>query len=815
MTSATTSVAVATLRHQGRRYIAPGLAILLGVAFLAATLGLTSGLQTALTRGMAGDLATYDAVVTADTTSIPPATVKRLDTVRQVDTYTAGQTTGMQIGNRGDFVLVTSRPRSTSQARLTSGQWPGRGEIAVSERVASSQDLGIGSVLRPQGTADPTPLTVVGLVDAGADPRFGPGTPVVFAAEDTITAIAGETSYAEVVVTGHDGTSPEQVRDAVRRALGPGVTVRTGADEAKVLLDQAGGAGTMLAAFLLGFGAVALLVAAIVIANTFTILLARRARETALLRCVGATRGQVVRGALLEAVGLGVTASAAGAALGVLVGAAAGPLLGGLGYGEGLLATPWWAVALPMLTGVAVTVAAALWPVWRAGRVTPLAALTPQEGTRPHRVVLALRLGAGAFMLLAGGGLLVLGALTHSVVAGIPGGMLSFLGVVLLLPVLVPGVMRLLGAVAARTGAPAELAVGNIHRHPTRAAATAGALLVGVTLVVMTVVGGATGSQSISKAVDDEYAIDLAVSTTGAGTRGLPADAEGRLRAIPRIVDAASLPGARISVAGEEQDVVAIPAGADRVARRPEAVRLVQPGTVVVRETQRSRGLVDGREVVLKGPDGERRLTVAVDSRLGFAAAVSVADLGALDADAPVRTVLLRADSSDDPQPVLEAVDRVVRPWGDATVGGSLGERAMLDDAMATAILVLTALLGISVLIALVGVGNTLSLSVIERSRESALVRALGMTRGQLQAMLAVEGALLALGGTVLGLLLGTAYGIAGTAALISEVDLVVAVPWGQLGLIALVALAAGVVASALPGRRAGRAAPSVALAAE
>lgn len=820
---------LATLRHQARRFVAPGVAVVLGVAFVAATLILGDALSSSVQRGMAGDLAGYAAVVTPRDDRPDALTLASADTARAVPGVTGVRTVRWGALDGGDtaYAAITSLPRLGGNAKLTAGRLPSTAtEVAVDPVYAAAHGVGVGDTTRLRapgtsstgaGTAQPVTATVVGIIDARANPRLN-GVQAVFALDPTITTVTVSDVVRELDVEATGDL--DAVRAALRERLGD-VRVQSGPE---AVADQVAGAkqgATVITTFLLGFAAVALFVCAIVVANTFTILLARRARETALLRCVGATRGQVIRSTLAESTALGLVFSVLGTAVGYGL-AAAAVAIGGR-FGSGIfsvlaLDTRVVSLVMPVVVGTVVMVVSSIRPVLRASRVAPLAALHPDAavglGSRRGRV----RIGMGLGLVALGAGLLVLTWTKGSVWVGIAGGLVSFLGVLLAASVIVPWVAALVGRPLARlTGVPGQLALDNALRNPGRAASTATALLVGVTLIVMTFVGAATSSASINGALDKEFAVDLSVT---AGPQPLTDAVRRDLAAVPGVVSTGAVPGAVVTLdpgSGRhtsELAIVTLPSTLGSVLRNPAPAATPAPGTLVVASANPDLGLTNGAQVRLVGPLGSRTFTVAVRDHATFAYAVAPADFAALTATPTTAAVLMRLSDDAAVTDALVATTKIAR-GADATVGGAAPQRAQLSDVLKVVTFIISGLLALSVLIALVGIGNTLALSVHERRRENALLRALGVTRGQIRSMLALEGGLLALVGAVLGVALGVAYGLAGARGILAGAHIAVngQAPVGALAIIAVGAVGAGLVASALPGRRAARVAPAAVLA--
>ncbi|GAB3106920.1 FtsX-like permease family protein [Janibacter alkaliphilus] len=847
-------VTIASLRSQSRRLVAPGIAIILGVAFAAASLSLGQTLGGSVRSMVAGYYTDYDAVVaTGDTEPMPAATLTTVQETegvqRAVGELRAGSTMATPTGPA--YVVAATSPTEQSSARVEDGRLPrAADEIALSRVVASADQLAVGDEVSLSADEGPgSEVTVVGIVDAGADPRYAGGTPAVFGSHDAVSAWTGEDGYSEIVVRGTEEVTADELTDRLRERTGgvagaslgddgatgsttegatddvngddesSPVTVDTGTDHADAVTARLAGGTDVITGMLLAFAAVALFVSAIVIANTFGILLARRTRETALLRAVGSTRAQVVQGAVVEALATGVVFSAIGTAIGIALCGGLVALANASGsstFPELVFTTSITAVLVPFVVGVVVVLAAALRPVLRASRVAPLEALRPAGTVAARSTAGLVRIGLGLALLAGGAGLLVLGWQTAFLAAGLAGGMTSFLGVLLIGSLLVPTLARIIGAVpAAVLGAPGRLAVGNAVANPRRAAATASALLVGVTLVTMTAVGARSAEASITAELDDRYSVDAAVTATdGELEPGLVDD----LREIDGVTGVATVPGSEVSLGvdgttHEAQAVVGVSDETRSVLRNGDRLDRLTDGTIyVTSDVAEGFGVADGDRVTVRGGSGPVTLTAVVDDALGYDWVVTGADLDRIGGDVATRAAFLRL-AEGDPGSTVEAIDEVVADAG-VEVGGSAAQRAEMSQVLDAVLYVVLSLLAVSVVIALVGIANTLSLSVLERTQESALLRALGTTRAQLRRMVAIESVLLALVGVTLGSALGIVYGVAGVGALVGELTpVVVEIPWGLLGGVAAAAVVAALVAAVLPAVRAARVSPAAALA--
>ncbi|MGY1739097.1 FtsX-like permease family protein [Geodermatophilus sp. SYSU D00684] len=821
------STTLASLRAHLPRLVASCLAVVLAVAFVVATLVLNETTRSTVLTAAGARYLGADAVVTSDDggsllDDVPALTA--LDGVRAVAPEWETSVQAVAPGHTGAQYLligaVADDPALRWQ-RLAAGALPDRpGEVAVSERVGA----GVGDVLQvagtaPDGTQTATPVTVTGVVDLGGDPEaglYGRAWATPAQARDW-----GAADPVELRVAGVPGTDADALAAAVRDALpGQALTVRTGTGQAEARAASMLGNATALAAVLLVFGTVAVVVAGLVIANTFAVLLAQRTRELALLRCVGATARQVRRGVLVEAAVTGLAASAVGVGAGVGLAAAVSALAGGVDSPVPLsgLAVPLTAVLAGLAVGTLTTLLAALAPARAATRVAPLAALRPLDPPPLRSRPGVLRLVLGLLLLVPGAGLLALGVAMSTVFVALPGGVASFLGVVLLAQRGVPPVVRAAGRLVSRVGGvPARLAAGNATRNPRRTAATATALLIGVTLTTAMVVGTASTRATATAGLAAAYPADVVVE----GLAGeLPASLLDRLGELDGVATGTALTTAEpAGPDGQPWRSYGVDAATAVPALRSTAdLRLPRPGEALVPEWLADSWSVGTGDPVRLSLDG-RTLTLRAEVVDGDAPLLlDGADLAALAPDAAVGRLWLRlADADADAQAAV--VDTVTDTVGtavpEAQVTGVVSLRQQMDRVLDVLLLVVTGLLGVAVVIALIGVGNTLALSVVERRQENGLLRAMGLTRGQLRGLLAWEAVLVSGVAAVLGVVLGGVYGVSGTASVLGMAgEVVVAVPWLQVGGIVVVATLAGLLSSVLPARRAARTAPVAAIAA-
>ncbi|TFV87143.1 ABC transporter permease [Blastococcus sp. CT_GayMR16] len=818
------TVLFAQIRANAARLIASTLAVVIAVGFVVGTLVLNQTSRTTVLDALGARYVDAAAVVSSDGDSLAGdvGTLSALDSVGAVAPSWQTSVQANVPGRSGSQFLQVEAVADDPALRwqqLAAGALPDRpGEVAVSERArADVGDVLTVTTFDADGGESTSEATVTGIVDLRGDPEAGLYGRAFVTADQARSW--GATDPTELRIAGAEGVAPEKVRLDVATALaGHDVTVRTGTEAAEHAAARLMGNSTALAAVLLVFATVAVLVAGLVIANTFAVVLAQRTRELALLRCVGATARQVRRSVLGEALVTGLVASAIGVLAGIGLAAGVSALVGSGETPVPLsgVSVPLYAVLVGLVLGTAVTFLAALAPARGATRVAPLAAMRPVDPAPLRSRNGVLRLVFGLLLLLPGVGLLAMGVAMADVLVALPGGVLSFLGVVLLAQRAVPPVVAAAGRLAGRFGGvPARLAAGNATRNPRRTAATATALLIGVTLTTAMVVGSASTRATATANLAAEFPTDVVVQG-----QELPASLPGRL------ADVDGVERGNVVLAGEVtgpdgQPMYAFgidPAEAGPTLRSAGKTVLPEPGQALLPEwLADSWSVRTGDRVTLAQDDRRLDLSVAVvdqDQPL----VLTAADLTTLRPDAGIGEVWLRLADAD-PDGQVDTVDRITDVTADvapsAQVTGVVTLRDQINEVLDLLLLVVTGLLGIAVVIALIGVGNTLALSVVERRQENGLLRALGLTRGQLRRLLAWEAVLVAGVAAVLGVLLGGAYGLIGAASVLGEIgEIVLAVPWLQVAAIVVVATLAGLLASVLPARRAARTSPVAAIAA-
>lgn len=830
---------LAGLRAHLLRLVLTGVVIILSVGFTAGTLVLTDSLDRAGTSAITATAADADLSVQSPAGAedyLPGSLVQDVADVPGVEALAARRAVsvrGVDAGGRIDPYAVgqvNAVPDDAGLAALTvtDGRLPRADDEAVLDaRTADRTDTAVGDTFAVAPfEGDPVEFVVVGI----AEPDAGAGSADATQLSTTFTAtqqFADAPGATRVDVRLEPGADADQVRTELAAATG--TEVITGAELADRLVASSSSLAKELRVPLLMLGAVALIVAAFVIANTFRILVAQRTRDLALLRTVGATRGQVMASVLLESGLVGLV----GAVLGVVLGAVAAFGVGSVidTGGDLPLVVAGSTIVASLVVGLAVTVGAALLPARMATRVAPLAAVRALPEAADDARAGRVRRIAGILLTVGGALVVVLGAVSGrsgmmlGLVGVVFGAAVCFLGLLVLGPVYVPPLLRLLGRLAARLAGPArataELATANSARHPKRVAATSAALLIGVTMVAGFATVAASARSSAVDLADEQFPADFTLVSSSED--GVPQAAVDAVAATPEagVVVPLQERWALVAEVGTELRVTGIDLDAYQEMAQLHGsgdLASVAAGDVAVdAETSAEDGIGVGDTITVT--PGEETTTLRVgyvieDGSLPVEGVVVDLDtFEALFADgaAPGRVAVDAAEGVDATD-ARAAIVAATASWPEVSVQSVAESRQDLTEGLDQAVTVVLAVLGLAVVIAVIGIANTLSLSVHERTREIGLLRALGLTRGQTRLMLAIEALLMSVVAGLLGAVVGVAFA---WGAVTSIADLGTNVPWAQIGLSVVVAALLGLLASVLPGRRAARTSPVVALATE
>ncbi|MBM6621123.1 ABC transporter permease [Micrococcaceae bacterium RIT802] len=868
-------LALANIRTYSRRLIAVTLAVMIGTAFLSATLMVNSSATASLERSIGEAYQHADLVAGIDTdqptTDVEVLGVKQLEAVAAVPGVAAVEpqtTSGARIATgTGDYNAVVHPYAADAQLRTTtlvSGTAPtGGSQVTVDEKHAEQYGLNTGDTVgvtgsAPDGSALDYTATITGITTSSNSPFLGSNLQVAVSGDRYAFFVGSAPDYQSLMIRLDDGADAAAVTTAAADALkAHGIShpsVMTAQERTVTELASFTGGQDQFTVILLVFALIALVVTGLVVMNTFAVLVAQRTRELALLRTLGAMRAQLRRSVLVEALVIGVVSSA----LGVLL--AIGVMAGLVGYVSTLpeasfavLAVSPISVIAGLAVGTIMTLIAAWAPARRAMSVAPLAALRPADDASVHNRIGKLRLVFGVLLALGGGALLAFGAVSHNLLVGFFGGLLSFIGILMLASLFLPGTVRAVGRLFSGSGVPAKLASLNAVRNPGRTTATATALLIGVTLVSMMMVGAQTTKQSFGAELGRNYLVDFTVDSpaafgetfggaplpgssgeAGSGTTAPDSAQLGDSQAkTASTVDGVSAVALLTPVAQDQKGDVLYAADADVLAKVLNDPALVPAdGEVLAGQSEEAKQLkvhalesTDSSTLKVKRSQSDFSMaimTTATAKQLaGYAPGGSVAETTTEDGSysmAAYPVLWIKAAPGLDSgqlQDLGRSLASELRVPDYQVTGGAM-EKALFTQVIDTLLLVVSGLLAVAVFIALIGVANTLSLSVLERTRESALLRALGLTRGQLRGMLALEAVLIAGVAALLGIVLGTTYGVLGAQSAVgSFATVTLSLPWGQLLLVLGVSVLAALAASIVPARRAARLSPVEGLATE
>jgi putative ABC transport system permease protein len=700
-----------------------------------------------------------------------------------------------------------------SSLHLTAGKPPTTsGDVVMDAGTASTYHFSVGQRVRVLTTGAPQTYTISGIAQYGAADNLAGSTLAAFTlpTAQQVTGQAGQLDSINVVTK--PGADKAAVQKSVAAAAGSGAEVVTGQTVVKENASTAGQDTSFITTALLVFALIALFVGAFTIYNTFSIIVGQRTRELALLRVVGASRRQVFRSVLSEAAIVGLVSSAAGVGLGVAAAVGLEALVRTLGTtlpAGPLIFEPRTAIA-GLLVGTLVTVISAIGPARNAVRVPPVAALTDRPAEDGGAKALRRRLIIGGAVTVAGVALLAVG-LTAPLVAlvGI-GAACLFVGVTMLTPALARPLSGLIGRpLGAALGTPGRLGRENSMRSPRRTAQTASALMIGLALVSAIAVFGASLTDSFTGAINKAISADLLVTADGTGqlSGSVPAAAA----AVPGVTASEIVYRDQFAFEGTAQTITGL--SPDHIA-----------DTVILRMASGSAAALDQGQLLIDSTTATaKHLVVGDTAKVKFAAtgATTVRIGGIYQTNGLIESylvssaffvahfknpgpgaVLLRDNGSSS---VTTAVTQALNRFGNVQVqtrqqfeqAGASGLNALLG--------IVYVLLALAVLIALAGIVNTLMLSVLERTREIGLLRAVGMRRSQVRAMIRSEAVILSVFGAVIGIVVGTLMGLAFVSSLrqqgLTETD----VPFTRLVLFLVLAAVLGLVAASWPARRAAR----------
>jgi putative ABC transport system permease protein len=817
-----------------------GLSIVLGVAFVVGTLVFTDTMGRTfrdLFEVTSADVnvvaaAAFDAGGTnpgaAVDTTVPESVVAEISAVDGVAVAEGNvQTAGVYVLDRDGKVLSTGGApgigiswdvaESVNPSTMVQGRPPARqGELALDTGTIEKSGYALGDTVALLTTGPRVEATLVGVFRFGSTGATAGASLTAF---DTATAqllLGKPGQFSGISVAAVDGVSDTELKGRVATALGPDYAVTTQLEEADAQTAALEQELAFFNVFLLVFAGVALFVGTFIILNTFSMLVAQRSKELALLRALGAGRAQVTRSVLLEALVLGVFGATVGLAGGLGIAAALRALFSSFGLTlDGSLVLSGSTVGWAYVVGVLVTLLAAYLPARRASRTAPVAAMSdvvsgPERSLR-RRTVLGTLLGVVGVVAL------VLSSLTEqgSTAASWVG--LAALSLVVaaiaLSPVLAVPFLRTAGAVLpAVWGRTGHLARENALRNPRRTAATASALMIGLALVSAFSIVGTSTNASIDQLVSQGLRADFVVST--AVSQPFTPEVAQRLREVEGVQTVMQHRFGSVQVDGQQAYLTAVTADAlDQTVALDylsgSTAGLQRDGLLVDEPTAQAHGWTAGDAVEVLLPNGQRLvLTVsgvfATNQVVGslVVALDSYEAAGGPPLDQYVYVGLADGTDAHSARPALQAA---VADYPIVTLKDQGEFTDELQGSVDQVLLLINAMLALSVLIAVLGIVNTLALSVIERTREVGLLRAVGLSRRQLRTMVRLEAVIVAVLGAVLGVAMGLVFGVVLQRVIADEGIDVLSVPWARLAVFVVLAAVAGVLAAVLPARRAAR----------
>lgn len=820
-----------------------GLAIALGVAFMAGSFVFSATLTHSLDTLFAQASTGTDVSVLHSTppgagvgpgSSAKPVPASILTRVRQVSGVSVADG---EISDRAVLLAHDGKPLSSQfglalswpadspfQAPYTrrAGQPPaGPGQVMIDRASAQKGHYTVGDKIEIAIGGHALPFTISGITGYASADTVGGGSMAIFDLATSQQLFGKAGVYDRIDVKAAPAVSAQQLRDRIAPVLPGGVVAITAATAAANDAQQINSQLGILTDFFLAFAGIALFVGAFVIWNTFSIMVGQRTRELALTRALGAGRGQVFRSVLAEAAIVAAVASVIGVVLGLGLSKGLAALLASFGFAlpiSGLVIPPA-DMALAIGTGIAMTLAASIAPAYRATRVSPVRAM--REVAAEPTGFPARRLAVGLVVLGAGVAALLAGMFAGAGIAATAGGAAGcFIGVTVLAPLIARPLAYVIGApLTPLPGRAGVLARGNTMRNPKRTSATAAALMVGLAVIVSTSVMVDSARATITSQISAASRTDFYVRATSSDAGITPALAgvvagQPGVKGVTEVRTTAATVGGTANANVDGVDPAAIGQFTDLGVTSGQLSSLNGGGMLVSSAAATSHHWQVGDVVPVQfGSYGSDQIRIdGIFTNVGPLSAYLLSN-AAFTADSGMHVD--NVDLVKAPASAQGGIQSALRGYPGADLLDQTGyiknQTAMLNSLLS----LVTALLVLAIVIALLGVVNTLALSIVERTREIGLLRAIGMRRGQLRQMVTAEAVIIAVIGAVLGTALGLGLGIALADAVTKSQQATVAVPAGQLVIYILATAAAGVLASVAPARRAARLNMLAAIAAE
>jgi putative ABC transport system permease protein len=828
------------------RFALTALSVVLGVGFVAGTFVLTDTMNAAFDQLFSDAAGTSDVIVraesaftteqagpgggaSADREPIPASVLPLVKSVTGValvggDVQGTAQmvdpVTDEPIGGFGPPTIGSNwNDVSSGTVSVSQGEQPtGPDEVAIDAATANKHDLAVGEqiqILFAEGTGE---FTISGLLKFGDADNLAGATLAIF---DTTTAqkvLGKEGVYDTISVVGDDSVSASELRADIQSVLPDGVeavTSATVADEQSKALKE--GLGFFRTALLV-FAFIALFVGAFIIFNTFSIIVAQRTRELALLRALGASRRQVMTSVVVEAFLVGLFAAVVGIVAGIGIAAGLKVLLGAFGIdlpSTSLQLLPR-TIIVSLLIGAIVTVVASFLPARKAARVAPIQALRESGDTAPSSATTRRRLIVGIVVTALGGAALLYGLFgatsNEGALVGL-GAAVIFVGVAMLSPLFARPIAGGLGAPLRRLSISGKLGRENAVRSPRRTASTAAALMIGLGLVSMVAILSASLKASFDQALTETLRADYMLSTSTFTSFG--AEAANLVRDLPEVEaitefrqNGFRIDGTTAFVTGVQPDTLDVTASID--VTEGSLADLAQPDTIMVyEEVAKDNGWAVGDTVPAQfATVGDAPLTLVGiygDNRLAGDYLISLDTYDTYFTEPLDSFVLVKASPDVPLADAQAAIEAAVKGLPNIQVQDQAAFREQQAGFIDQLLGLVTALLFMSILIAVFGIVNTLGLSIYERTRELGLLRAVGMSRRQVKRMIRWEAVIIAIFGASLGIVIGILFGWALQQALANQGVTQLKIPVGQLVFYLVFAGLIGVLAAIWPARRAAK----------
>jgi putative ABC transport system permease protein len=830
---------IANLRAHRLRLSLTALSIVLGVAFVTGTLIFTDTLHNTfdqLFRGVDGKISVQVREPSPVTDqfgnkSFIPMPMPVLPQVANLPGVGAseGSVSGFaQLVDKHDKAITTNgaptigssygQVREISGFSLAAGHAPhGPGQVVIDKGTADKYGFRVGDPIEILFQGPPQRFTLVGIVKFGKANGLGGATVAQFdlpVAQQLLNRVG---VYDAVNLLARPGVSPATLQATVSKHLPPGYQAVTGAQLASENANQVNKNLSVVTDFLLVFALVSLFVGSFIILNTFSILVAQRTRELALFRALGASRRQVLLATMIEAAAVGLVAAALGVGFGALLATGLQAVFKAAGASipsYGLVFMPRTAI-VGLLVGVGVSLLASFNPARRAARIPPVAALgatvaEPRQSPVRRTIIGVIGLILGVAVMLAG-----LFASHQAVQVGI-GIAVTFLGVATLAPIVARPATSLIGRPLRRlSGVAGVLARQNAMRNPRRTAATASALMIGLALVTMFSVLGQSAKASVSQSIRQQFLGNYVVKTTGANFGDFSPSLESKVAAVPGVEAVSPERTGNALFRSSNVGITAVDGATIgkllRIDVKSGSLSSLSRREIMVEQhTASARGLKVGSPIQLRfAKTGEQTLTVggtyASSQLIGTNYLVSTDVFAANFTDQLDQVLMVRLASGTDPATVRAGLDHAIAGYPNVNVEDPATVEKQQADQVNQLLTIIFVMLALAIIIAVLGIINTLVLSVVERTREFALLRAVGMVRRQVRRMVRGESVVIALFGAALGVLVGLGFGVALTSAVVAASGGVVSIPVGSLVVFVVLALVFGVLAAVWPARRAAR----------